>query len=170
MFARSLSPTKRSILKISSKLFDPLELLSPFIISVKILFQNLCKNKVGWDQLHVRTYMNRFSSDLELIAQISWVPRRYHLRDLMPVMVELHGFSDAVEKTYATVVYLKTVYSNGAVYIMASKTRVAPIKRQKIPRLELLGPTFLSHLVDVILKSLSMRPQVYCQTDSLTVG
>ena len=72
----------------------------------------------------------------------------------MPVMVELHGFSDAVEKTYATVVYLKTVYSNGAVYIMASKTRVAPIKRQKIPRLELLGPTFLSHLVDVILKSL----------------
>ena len=53
--------------------------------------------------------------------------------------------------------------------VMASKTRVAPIKGQ---RLELLGATYnslLSRLVNTILKSLPVRPQVHCWTDSMTV-
>ena len=36
--AKSLLPTRRSILKVSAKLFDPLGLISPFIIGTKILF------------------------------------------------------------------------------------------------------------------------------------
>ena len=43
------------------------------------------------------------------------------------------------------------------------------IKGQTIPRLELLGATILSHLVNTILRSLPMKPQVYCWTDSLAV-
>ena len=50
MFAKSLPPTKWSVLKTSSKLFDPPGLLSPFIIASKILFQILCKDKVDLDQ------------------------------------------------------------------------------------------------------------------------
>ena len=41
---------RRSILKVSAKLFDLLGLLSPFIIGTKILFQSLCKDKGGWDE------------------------------------------------------------------------------------------------------------------------
>ena len=105
-----------------------------------------------------------------MIAQIS-MPRYYHVTELSPVSVELHGFSDASEKAYAAVVYLRSVYSDGTVStcIIASKTRVTPIKRQTIPRLELLGATILSRLVNTILKSLPMKPQVYCWTDSLKV-
>ena len=35
---KSLPPTRRSILRISAKLFDPLGLLGPFILGTKILF------------------------------------------------------------------------------------------------------------------------------------
>ena len=42
--------TKRSILSISSKLFDPLGLLSPITIQLKLLFQLICSNKIPWHQ------------------------------------------------------------------------------------------------------------------------
>jgi len=46
---KSLPPTKRSVLRISAKVVDPLGLLSPFVIRTKILFQTLCKSKLDWD-------------------------------------------------------------------------------------------------------------------------
>ena len=41
--------TKRAILGRTSKLYDPLVLLSPVIILLKIIFQSICKTRVGWD-------------------------------------------------------------------------------------------------------------------------
>ena len=55
---------------------------------------------------------------------------------------------------------------------MASKTRVAPIKRQSIPRLELLGATILARLVNSLQRALSPLPitlECFYWTDSYTV-
>ena len=41
--------TKRAILGATSKLYDPLGLLSPVIILLKIIFQSIFKSKVEWD-------------------------------------------------------------------------------------------------------------------------
>ena len=41
--------TKRNILKFSTSLFDPLGLALPFILTSKVLFQKLCKDKIDWD-------------------------------------------------------------------------------------------------------------------------
>ena len=41
--------TKRAILSATSKLYDPLGLLSPVIIPLKMIFQSICKSKVDWD-------------------------------------------------------------------------------------------------------------------------
>ena len=41
--------TKRSILKISTKIFDPLGITSPITIQFKMLFQIICSNKFNWD-------------------------------------------------------------------------------------------------------------------------
>ncbi|XP_068742363.1 uncharacterized protein [Montipora capricornis] len=41
--------TKRSILAATSKLYDPLGILSPVIILCKIIFQSVRKSKMGWD-------------------------------------------------------------------------------------------------------------------------
>ena len=48
-YAKSLPITKRSVLKISAKIFDPLGFLSPFTIKMEILFQILCNRKLEWD-------------------------------------------------------------------------------------------------------------------------
>ena len=41
--------TKRAILGTTSKLYDPLGLLSPVVILLTIIFQSICKTRVGWD-------------------------------------------------------------------------------------------------------------------------
>ena len=49
-YAESLPVTKCSVLKLSAKIFDPIGLLTPFTISMKILFQSPCVEKVNWDE------------------------------------------------------------------------------------------------------------------------
>ena len=42
--------SKQSLLRITASIFDPLGFLNPFIITLKILFQVLCTNKIDWDE------------------------------------------------------------------------------------------------------------------------
>lgn len=41
--------TKRNLLSDGRSIFDPLRWLSPVTIRIKILFQQLCLHKLGWD-------------------------------------------------------------------------------------------------------------------------
>ena len=51
----------------------------------------------------------------------------------------IHAFGNASEKTYCAVVYLVFEVSGDRFpVLLSSKTRVAPLRRQSIPRLELL--------------------------------
>ena len=77
---------------------------------------------------------------------------------------------DASECAYAAVMYLRTVYVDGTVSIslIASKTRVSPVKKQSIPRLELLGALILARLADTILKQLPLQLTTTYWVDSAT--
>ena len=46
---RELDPTKRSIVGVAIRFYNPLGSLSPITIRFKMLFQELC-HKVGWDE------------------------------------------------------------------------------------------------------------------------
>ena len=46
--AKLLKPTNRNVLKILS-FYDPMGLIQPIIIGLKILMQNICKEKLDWD-------------------------------------------------------------------------------------------------------------------------
>ena len=69
-YANTLQVTKRSLLKLSAKVFDPLGLLSPFTITMKCEFQSLCLEKFDWDvELqgnHKRLWTNFVSSLMQL--------------------------------------------------------------------------------------------------------
>ena len=57
-----------------------------------------------------------------------------------PIKTQLYAFTDASEKAYAAAVYIRCTDNNGStVSLLASKTRVAPIKTktQSLPKLEL---------------------------------
>jgi len=90
---KSLSPT-RSVLRIFTRLFDPLGIISPFIIGIKNLFQLLCKDKVDWDQElegHVLKRWKQFTKEFEALSNIK-TPRYYYLGGQTPVLEQIHGF------------------------------------------------------------------------------
>ena len=102
------------------------------------------------------------------------VPRYLFDKDLTPVGCQLHGFSDASEKAYVAVIYLRIEYSEGGnvdVNLIASKAWVSPIKKQTIPRLELLGAVILARLLNTVKQQLNLlllAAKSYCWTDSFT--
>ena len=171
-YAKSLPITKRSLLKWSSKIFDPLGFLSPFTIRLKILFQLLCLEKTEWDsELHgdLRKQWDTLISELEFLKTVC-VPRCIYWPKLNRLFTQLHGFSDASERAIGTVVYARTVYEDDCIGVkmIASKTRVAPVKRQTIPRLELIGATLLAGLVNTVLTTLEWTVEVFYWVDSMT--
>lgn len=166
--------TKRSLVSDVAKTFDVLGWYSPTIVKAKILLQMLWLEKIGWDDPvpgAILQEWSRWRRELPILSE-HHIPRCYYPREATVVSTQLHGFSDASEKAYSGVVYLRMEDSNGAVYtsLIASKTRVAPIKRLTIPRLELSGALtlaqLLSHCKDVLDLSLS---SVHAWTDSTIV-
>ena len=86
--------------------------------------------------------------------------------------VQLRGFSDASEEAYAGVVYLRLENTEGRVHttLVVSKTKVSPIKRLSIPRLELCGAHVLANLLYHVKKALNVpTSSVFAWTDSSIV-
>ena len=132
-----LPKTKRTVLKLTASLFDPLGLLSPFVIALKVMFQDLCTGQVNWDEplpVMLKEKLETTIKDLESIAKLR-VPRCCILIESYPISVCLHGFSDESERAYAAVLYISSTYNNGhtEVRLFCSKTRVSPTKKQTIP-------------------------------------
>ena len=69
---------------------------------------------------------------------------------------EFHGFCDASLNGYGACIYVETIYKSGKipVKLLSSKSRVARLKQEKIPRLELLGALLLSQLMLSVRNSL----------------
>ena len=44
-----LKPTKRNIVGVASRVYNPLRFLSPVVVSLKIIFQELCRSRIDWD-------------------------------------------------------------------------------------------------------------------------
>ncbi|XP_046869332.1 uncharacterized protein LOC124461975 [Drosophila willistoni] len=86
--------------------------------------------------------------------------------------IELHGFSDASTKAYAAVVYSRVINKDGSIStsIMAAKSRVAPLKQQSLPRLELCAALLLSQLIRSIKAALRhQKVTVFAWCDSTIV-
>ena len=143
--------TKRTIVSDIAKTYDVLGWFSPTIVKVKILLQRLWEQKVDWDDPvpeSIHEVWSQWRDELQLLADHR-IPRCYYPTETKLCSMQLHGFSDASELAYAGVVYLRIEDTCGGVHIalVTSKTKVSPIKRLTIPRLELCGAHLLAQLL-----------------------
>ena len=171
--SQGLPSSKCSVLCVTAAIFDPMGFLSPFVIQLKVMFQKLCVNKSHWDDplpTELAQAWNKLIQELDILQNVA-VPRCYFQPGIHPVSVQLHGFSDASENAYAAILYLRTSYSDVSITVrlIASKTKVTPLKKQSIPRLELLGALILARLSQVVTSSISVVNEKFFWVDSMTV-
>ena len=164
--------TKRGMLSAMASCYDPLGLVAPCIVSARILIQDLFRLKVNWDDRVPDSTMEAWERWLRELTHLSScsIPRCLSKGGLV-VATELHHFSDASERAYGVVSYLRSVMVNGVVHcaLLMSKARLAPVKALTIPRLELAAATLAVKSSVALLRALDVKPVVHFWTDSSTV-
>lgn len=141
---------KRRVLAELSKLFDPLGIINPVIVKGKIFMQDLWILKVNWDEslpLNLHSHFNKSRENLKDMGKI--IIPRFVLAEKQIAGVEIHGFTDASKRVYGCCIYIRSICEDNdiTVHLWIAKSRVAPLKTQTLPRIELMGGELLSELV-----------------------
>ncbi len=173
----TVEPTMRNIYKTLASQYDPLGFIIPFTTRAKVIIQDLWKHNIGWDEpiklLHLRESWLTWVGELTTLTKLQF-PRAYTpaTSDNPSAIRELHVFSDASERAYGSVAYLRTKDDQGQVILtfVLARSRVAPRKCLSIPRLELCAALTGAQLGKVIQTELTIPiHKVTFWSDSTTV-
>jgi len=150
---------KRSVLSSLARIFDPMGWLAPVIVSAKVFMQSLWLLKSGWDDPLPPEYVKEWetwTSELPAINSLT-IPRFVQYSPSVELS-EIQGFADASEKACSAVVYLRLIgQGEVACSLQIAKTKVAPLKKLSIPKLELLAAYILSKLVKHLVANLPIK-------------
>ena len=101
---KELPATKGSVIKMMARVYDLIGFTSPFVITIMILFQDLCSEKEDWDSPlsaeHLKRWRN-WTVELSKIQEVR-VPRFCFVNHV--TSIELHSLSDASIKAFAVAV------------------------------------------------------------------
>ena len=119
--------TKRKILSISARVFDPIGFLAPTTLLLKIIYQKLWEIGTGWDDEatpEVKDTWKIIMSGLKDFSKLE-IPRWIGYSANSIISAEIHVFGDASESAYGAVVYirLQRKNENPSIILLASKTR-----------------------------------------------
>ncbi|XP_059048262.1 uncharacterized protein LOC131843606 [Achroia grisella] len=165
--------TKRSILSIIARIFDPLGWICPVVFSAKLLLQEMWRLKLMWDEpipYSLAKQWHILAANLSDLQSIK-LPRLV----LPPDSSELHlvGFCDGSSKGYGCCVYLCAVTAQGTTTsLLIGKSKIAPLKPLTTNRLELCAAVLLArvlkHMYELLNPKLKFK-SVKAFTDSSTV-
>ncbi|KRY46071.1 hypothetical protein T03_16867, partial [Trichinella britovi] len=133
--------SKRSLLSVAFRVFDPVGCLAPFTVRAKMFLQTLWQRGTSWDEPlphDVMKQWRRWKQELPDLSKIC-LPRA-----LVPVALghvtrlEIHAFCDASEKAYGAVAYMRIETRNlhTVVNFVTSKTR--PFVRNRVAEIQQL--------------------------------
>ena len=134
----TLRKTERNLLSLFASILNPYRMLSPIVLPLKDLFQKLCTTSISWEDLLDEETCSSWDkwclagqSDEEVYMPRNFLPPEFSKARLV-------GFSDASELAYSAVVFMISENDEGAknVTFIMSKSRIATVGGQTIPRLE----------------------------------
>ena len=170
---KKVTPTKRNILSITSSIFDPLGFLVPFIVNAKILLQEIWRTKCDWDDPVSASLQDSWKVWLKQLPDLSsiQIQRCYNGNEKI-VEKELHVFCDASELAYAAAAYIRTKNHEGKIdcNLILAKSRVAPLKKLTLPRLELQGAVLATRMTTFLKDETKLEfKSIRLWSDSMTV-
>ena len=163
------------MLSMWSSFYNPLGLVSPFILKRRLIQQELCQEGLQWDKQVSEVYVQK---------QEAWKGELYDLQKLSLgrcikpsnfhkiINISLDNFCDASEIRYGQCSYLRVVVKNENIHcsVIMGRARVAPKKFVSIARLELAAAVLSVTISNMIKKELHLQElEEYFWTDSRVV-
>ena len=146
--------TKRIVLKTIAKIYDPCGWFTPVTAPGKWLMQELWQQKLDWDVPLNEDLLKQWKLVCESLLKLHElaIPRCCGEVEWTGASCELHVFCDASKKAYDASVYLvvKPTVGSALSSLLFSKCRVAPLKVQTIPKLELIAATVGSRILNMV--------------------
>ncbi|BET00202.1 Pao retrotransposon peptidase [Nesidiocoris tenuis] len=166
--------TKRNILSVTARIFDPLGLVAPVTLTAKLLIHRLWREGCGWDETPANSVVQEWEGYKRALPLLRNVSVGRHVGVVSGSVATLVGFADSSTKAYGACIYVHTANSGQSptVKLLCAKSRVAPQKGLTIPRLELCAALLLSNLMKTVLNAYTPRYQfknVVAFTDSKVV-
>ncbi|XP_075157652.1 uncharacterized protein LOC142230920 [Haematobia irritans] len=149
------------------------DLLKP-LVNVLLNFRvEVWRSDINWDdEIHNCLYIkwHNWKAAIDLISAFE-IPRCYSQYLNEATQIELHTLVDAGEDVYTAVCYIRIVTQHLCdVAIIASKSKVAPLKPMYIPRLDLQPAIIGVRIAEKVLEisRLNVTSKYFCK-DSETV-
>lgn len=166
--------TRRGVLSSIASIYDPLGLLSPFILNGKNILQDMCRTSTSWDDPLIPDLLSQWEGWKTSLSDLSRlvIPRCYKPDKFgMIKNAEVHHFSDASTSGYGCASYLRLVDTDNQVHctLLMGKARVAPLKSVTIPRLELQAAVTAAQTSKLITTELGLDVTETFWTDSQVV-
>lgn len=161
--------TKRNVISATSQIFDPTGLVLPVIVVGKILQQDLWRSGIGWDAplpAHLVAKWHEYRRAIDQLDRVS-IPR--WLKTTTFDGVQLHIFTDASELAMGAVAYFRIPNQDNTftIRLITARSKVAPIKRVTIPRLEFMAALSGAELSKFIRQTYRLPDiETYFWTDS----
>ena len=147
--------TRRRLLEQVMGLFDPLGLLSPFLLKAKVFLRETWVEKLGWDDPISSIMANKW---IEFFTNLFTLETLQFPRCLTPTAAvgdpELILLSDGSEVAYGCAAYVRWRLADGQFWcrLVISKCRIAPVNRISIPQMELNGALLSTRIRKVVEK------------------
>ncbi|UYV69246.1 hypothetical protein LAZ67_6002970 [Cordylochernes scorpioides] len=161
--------TKRLVLSIVQRIFDPLGFCAPVFVGPKLLLQRSWGLKIGWDAPLPGGIAREFQTWYDQIKFIELIKIPRHMWNDHVFPSGVHIFCDASQIAYGAVAYLRSeVQGKIVLTLIWRKARLAPTKRMTIPRLELMAMVLGARLANSIQAALKRKCEMTLWSDSST--
>jgi len=153
--------THRSILSLTSSVYDPLGFVAPVVLPAKKLLQDLCREKRGWDDPVSEGDGERWKRWKTQLANLSLITVDRCVRPAcfgVLKTAELHNFADASQVAYGAVSYLRLVDVEERIHcaFLIGKSRLASLRPMTVPRLELSAAVLAIQLDQIVREELEI--------------
>eukprot|EP00794_Sanderia_malayensis_P000965 gene965-biopygen216 len=154
--------TKRTVLRGLASVYDPLGIVSPVLLTGKILYRDICDEGLTWDEEITGTLLQRWQRFVKSLPERIEIPRSVTPIKEEVTSIDLHAFGDASGQGVSAAVYA-VVNQESSVNqgLLVSKSRLAK-KGLTIPRLELIAGQMATSLIDNVKQALKGQPVKSC--------
>ena len=160
--------TKRFVLSLLSKYFDPIGLVLPVTVGGKILLREIWASKTDWDveiSENLKSDWRKIEGDLVRLQNLEF-PRKAFNDDLSLIV-----FCDASKSAYGFCCYARyKVNSKFETNLLFAKCKSAPLKTKTLPTLELLSVFLAFKCLPTIIETMkNLIKDIYINVDAQVV-